>query len=90
MGRWTVAHRTVAVRFNYEAKFVIRTQRGLGPQFGVPRQGVIPSRNRILLWTHKFEDTDSARNSPHSASKTVCTEIIAEQENYCVVHVAQL
>jgi hypothetical protein len=52
---------------------------------------VIPSRNRILLWIHKFEDNGSVRDGPDGASRSEPIEIFAEQgNNFSVVHVAQL
>jgi hypothetical protein len=86
MGRWSVAHRTAAVRFYYKTKSVIWTQHRMRKQFNVPRHGEIASRNRILLWIHKFEDTGSF----HCAPSTVHTEMLAEQGNHFnTVHVAQ-
>jgi hypothetical protein len=91
MGRWSVAHRTIAVLFYYEAKSVIQAQRRLRQQFNVPRHGVIPSHNRILQWIRKVEDTGSVRDSPHRAPRRVRTEMFAEQRNhFSAVHFAQI
>jgi hypothetical protein len=73
MGRCSVAHRTAAVLFYYEAKSITQTQRRLRRQFNVLMYGAIPSCNRILVRIRKFEDTGSVRDSHHGASRTVCS-----------------
>lgn len=62
MDRWTVPHRTTAVRFYYETKSVIEVQRQFRRHFNVDRHGEVPSRNTILAWVRKFEETGSVLN----------------------------
>jgi transposase len=74
MDRWSVAHRTAAVRVDCETKSIIQTWRRLRQQLNVPRHGPIPSCNVILGWVHKFEDTGSLTDIARGAPRTARTE----------------
>ena len=71
---WSVAHRIAGVRFYYEIKSIIQTQRRLRQQFNIPRHGLIPSHNAILAGVRKFEDTGSVTDIAHGAPGTVRTK----------------
>jgi len=74
MVSWSVAHRIAGVRFYYEIKSIIQTQRRLRQQFNIPRHGLIPSHNVTLAGVRKFEDTGSVTDIAHGAPRTVHTE----------------
>jgi hypothetical protein len=67
MERWSVAHRAADIRFYYETKPIIQTQRHF-------RHGAIPSCNTILMWIRKFQGTGSVRDIPYGTPRTVRTE----------------
>jgi transposase len=58
MDRWNV-QRVTCVRSYYETKSVTEVQRVFRRQFNVRRHGRVPSRNTILVWVKKFEETGS-------------------------------
>ena len=68
MERWNVQQCVTCVRSYYETKSVTEVQRVFRRQFNVGRHGRVPSRNTILAWVKKFEETGSVfavkRNCP--------------------------
>ena len=65
--------RVTCVRSYYKAKSVTEEQRVFRRQFNVGRHGRVPSRNTILAWVKKFEETGSVFTVKHGASRTVRT-----------------
>ena len=52
-------HCVTCVRSYYETKSVTEVQCVFRQQFNVGRHGRVPSRNTILAWVKKFEETGS-------------------------------
>ncbi|KAL4706461.1 hypothetical protein ACJJTC_003033 [Scirpophaga incertulas] len=73
MERWNVQHRVTCVRSYYKTNSVTEVQRVYRRQFNVGRHGHIPSRNTILSWVKKFEETGSVLDVKHGAPRTVRT-----------------
>lgn len=67
--RWSLAHRIAGVRFYYETKSIIQTQRRLRQLFNISSHDPIPSSNAILAWVHKFEYIGCVTDIPHGPSK---------------------
>ena len=70
MERWNV-QRVTCVRSYYETKYVTEVQRVFRRQFDVGRHGRVLSRNTILAWVKKLEETGSVFAVKHGAPRTV-------------------
>jgi transposase len=64
--------RVTCVRSYYETKSD-RSAACLRRQFNVSREGRLPSRDTILAWVKKFEETGSVFTMKHGAPRTVRT-----------------
>ena len=73
MERWNVQQRVTCVRSYYKAKSVTEEQRVFRRQFNVGRHGRVPSRNTILAWVKKFDETGSVFAVKHGAPRIVRT-----------------
>ena len=65
--------RVTCIRSYYETKSVTEVQRVFRRQFNIGRHGHVPSRNTILAWVKKFEETGSVFAVKHGAPRTVQT-----------------
>jgi hypothetical protein len=74
MEKWSLSHRTADVPVYCGTNSIVQIQRRLLQHFNVPRHGLIPSRNAILGWVRKFEDTGCVTVIAHGAPRTVRTE----------------
>ena len=65
--------RVTCVRSYYKMKSVTEVQCVFRRQFNVGRHGCVPSRNTILAWVKKFDETGSVFAVKHGAPRTVWT-----------------
>ena len=65
MERWNVQQCVTCVRSYYKMKSVTEVQRVFRQQYNVGRHGRVPSRNTILAWVKKFEETGSVFTVKH-------------------------
>jgi len=56
-----------------ECKSIITVQRNVRRQFNIPVGGNVPSRNSILDWYHKFQNTGSVLRTYKGSQKSVRT-----------------
>jgi len=66
-----VQKRVTFVRSYYETKSVTEVQCVFRRQFNVGRHGRVPSRNTILAWVKKLEETGSAFAVKYGAPRRV-------------------
>jgi transposase len=59
MEHWKEQQRVTCVHSYYETKSMTEVQHVFRWQFNVGRHGRLPSRNTILAWVKKFEETGS-------------------------------
>ncbi|CAI6368838.1 unnamed protein product [Macrosiphum euphorbiae] len=68
-----VNQRVFAVTTFIECKSIITVQRNFRRQFNIPVGGNVPSRNSILDWYHKFQNTGSVLTTYKGSQKSVRT-----------------
>jgi len=75
MDMWPVNHCVFSVTTFIECKsiHIITVQRNFRRQFNIPVGGNVPSRNSILDWYHKFQNTDSVLTTYKGSQKSVRT-----------------
>ena len=61
--------------YYYETKCVTEVHRVFRRQLNVGRHGRVPSRNTMLAWVKKFEQTGSVFAMKHGAPRTVRTQL---------------
>jgi len=71
MDTWPVNQRVFAVTTFIECKSILTVQRNCRRQFNIPVN--IPSRNSILDWYHKFQNTGSVLTTYKGSQKSVGT-----------------
>jgi hypothetical protein len=73
MDTWPVNQRVFAVTTFIECKSIITVQRNFRRQFNIPVGGNVPSRNSILDWYYKFQNTGSVLTTYKGSQKSVRT-----------------
>lgn len=89
MANWTVAERVFTVTAFIESKSITHVQRRFQLHFNVPRHGRVPSRNTILKWMRKFNETGSLRNEFVGSARRVRTPENIERVREAVIRSPQ-
>jgi len=73
METWPVKQCVFAATTFIECKSTITVQRHFRRQFNIPVRGNVPSRNTILDWYHKFQNTGFVLTTYKGSQKSVRT-----------------